>query len=42
MLPVVLWQGWETLGEDARTRRAGYDTGWDFVLAKYIIEAGQG
>lgn len=34
--------GWETLGEDARTRRAGYDTGWDFVLAKYIIEAGQG
>jgi uncharacterized protein YndB with AHSA1/START domain len=34
--------GWETLGEDAQARRAGYDTGWDFVLAKYIIEASQG
>lgn len=31
--------GWETLGTDAQARRDGYDTGWDFVLAKYIIEA---
>lgn len=26
--------GWETL-----TERNGYDTGWDFVLAKYIVFA---
>ena len=31
--------GWETLGAVAQTRRDGYDTGWDFVLAKYVIEA---
>ena len=31
--------GWETLGEDALARRDGYDTGWDYVLAKYIIQA---
>ena len=31
--------GWETLGSEAQARRNGYDTGWDFVLAKYIIEA---
>lgn len=31
--------GWETLGEDALARRNGYDTGWDYVLAKYIIKA---
>jgi hypothetical protein len=35
--------GWETLGAAlAQSRRDGYDTGWDFVLAKYIIEAAQG
>ena len=34
--------GWETLGADAQARRNGYDTGWDFVLAKYIIEAARG
>ena len=34
--------GWETLGGDAQTRREGYDTGWDYVLAKYIIQATQG
>jgi hypothetical protein len=34
--------GWETLGIDAHSRRDGYDTGWDFVLAKYIIEAAHG
>jgi hypothetical protein len=31
--------GWETLGEDALVTRGGYDTGWDYVLAKYIIAA---
>lgn len=31
--------GWETLGPLAQVRRDGYDTGWDFVLAKYMIEA---
>lgn len=31
--------GWETLGGAAQSRRDGYDTGWDFVLAKYIIAA---
>jgi uncharacterized protein YndB with AHSA1/START domain len=34
--------GWETLGERAQSGRAGYDTGWDFVLAKYIIRATEG
>jgi uncharacterized protein YndB with AHSA1/START domain len=31
--------GWETLGAAALARRNGYDTGWDLVLANYIIEA---
>jgi uncharacterized protein YndB with AHSA1/START domain len=34
--------GWESLGEQALARRDGYDTGWDYVLAKYIIEATNG
>ena len=34
--------GWETLGERAQATRTGYDTGWDFVLAKYIVCATQG
>jgi hypothetical protein len=34
--------GWETLGDEALARRNGYDTGWDFVLAKYVIEAANG
>jgi uncharacterized protein YndB with AHSA1/START domain len=34
--------GWETLGEQALARRNGYDTGWDDVLAKYIIRAANG
>jgi hypothetical protein len=29
--------GWETLGEKAQTGREGYDFGWDFVLANYIV-----
>ena len=31
--------GWETLGQEALGKRNGYDTGWDYVLAKYIIQA---
>lgn len=31
--------GWESLGTAAQARRDGYETGWEFVLAKYIIEA---
>ena len=31
--------GWETLGALGQARRDGYETGWDFVLAKYVIEA---
>lgn len=31
--------GWETLGSAAPARRDGYETGWDYVLAKYIIAA---
>lgn len=34
--------GWETLGEEAFARREGYDTGWDYVLAKYIVHAASG
>ena len=35
----LVHSGWETLGAVAQARRDGYDTGWDFVLAKYVIEA---
>jgi uncharacterized protein YndB with AHSA1/START domain len=31
--------GWETLGDEGLARRNGYDTGWEYVLAKYIIAA---
>jgi len=31
--------GWEMLGEKAQTGREGYDFGWDFVLANYIVTA---
>jgi hypothetical protein len=33
--------GWETLGEKAQSTRLGYETGWDFVLAKYIVCANE-
>jgi hypothetical protein len=38
----LVHMGWETLGEEAMVRRNGYDTGWDYVLAKYIIQAANG
>jgi len=31
--------GWETLGQAGLAQRNGYDTGWDYVLAKFIIAA---
>lgn len=34
--------GWESLGDKAQAGRAGYDSGWDYVLAKYIVEAAGG
>jgi uncharacterized protein YndB with AHSA1/START domain len=34
--------GWETLGDEALAKRNGYDSGWDYVLAKYIVEAANG
>ena len=34
--------GWETLGDRAQATRAGYDSGWDFVLAKYVVYATEG
>ncbi len=27
--------GWERLGDEAEETRASYDSGWDFVLARY-------
>lgn len=31
--------GWEILGDEAQVSRDGYDIGWDFVLANYVIAA---
>lgn len=31
----LVHSGWEHLGEKATKMRAGYDSGWDFVLAQY-------
>ena len=32
-------RGWESLAGDAFTRRSGYETGWDIVLAQYTQTA---
>ena len=29
-------RGWEGLGEGGATKRDNYDTGWDFVLGRYV------
>lgn len=34
--------GWETLGAQAVAQRDSYETGWDYVLAKYIVAAADG
>ena len=31
----LVHSGWEHLGEEADTMRAGYDSGWDLVLGRY-------
>jgi uncharacterized protein YndB with AHSA1/START domain len=33
-------RGWERLGDRAASSRAGYDEGWDTVLADYVTAAG--
>jgi uncharacterized protein YndB with AHSA1/START domain len=32
-------RGWEALVEGAAEKRASYDTGWDFVLGRYVDRA---
>jgi uncharacterized protein YndB with AHSA1/START domain len=29
-------RGWERLAESGEAKRSSYDTGWDFVLGKYV------
>jgi hypothetical protein len=36
----LVHRGWERLGELSSKIRAGYETGWDVVLGKYIERAG--
>ncbi|HYO47486.1 MAG TPA: hypothetical protein VEY33_12445 [Gemmatimonadota bacterium] len=31
----LVHSGWEHLGKEGAGMRAGYDTGWDFVLSLY-------
>ena len=33
-------RGWERLAENAEAKRSNYDSGWDFVLDKYVGRAG--
>ena len=33
-------RGWEELGEGGITNRDNYDSGWDFVLGKYVDRLG--
>jgi hypothetical protein len=35
----LIHTGWETLDDKGPARRNGYDTGWDYVLAKFIVAA---
>jgi len=35
----LLHTGWEALADEGLAQRNDYDTGWDYVLAKYIIAA---
>jgi len=35
----LIHTGWESLGGEALAKRNGYEKGWDYVLAKYIIAA---
>jgi len=33
-------RGWEGLGEGGTTKRDNYDSGWDFVLSRYVDRIG--
>jgi uncharacterized protein YndB with AHSA1/START domain len=33
-------RGWERLAEAGEAKRASYDSGWDFVLGRYVERAG--
>jgi len=33
-------RGWEALGDGGSQKRDNYDTGWDFVLGKYVDRIG--
>jgi hypothetical protein len=33
-------RGWDALAEEGAEKRASYDTGWDFVLGRYVDHAG--
>ena len=33
-------RGWERLAENGETKRSNYDSGWDFVLGRYVERAG--
>lgn len=33
-------RGWERLAEGGEEKRSSYDTGWDFVLGKYVERTG--
>lgn len=33
-------RGWDELGEGGTTKRDNYDTGWDFVLGRYVDRIG--
>jgi len=32
-------RGWEALGDGGVTKRSEYDTGWDFVLGRYVARS---
>jgi len=32
-------RGWEALGDDGAAKRDDYDTGWDFVLGRFVADA---
>jgi hypothetical protein len=38
----LVHMGWESLGDRALSTRDGYETGWDYVLAKYTVQAVNG
>jgi len=35
----LVHRGWELLGERAQELRESYDSGWDYVLGKYLAQS---